>query len=347
MQCPNCGFENIPGQELCARCQGLLDLAGVDVEPPRRAQRTLVRRLRFWWARVAIAERLPLSDRSRRALAAMEDPIRSLAKWMWLPGMAYFLTGRVISGLTFLILWLAAIVLAVLQIGSPSAWFLGSLVVSVHATYVTSLIWSSWQHSSLPQRIALGLGTFFLLGACLYWPVVWAAGGLVRPITITGRLSNRIIKDGDTIVRNGRWLRPKAFACGDIVFYHVSAVRTSSFRSYAFGGGLAVDRIIGGPGDLVAVEQGVLSVNGREVPADKSPLRPLTDVPDLTITAGSQEYVILPSTMRMDVHYAPNDGVRQKLVRRAILTAALVPQDRIHSKVIWRLRPFGRFGRVE
>ncbi len=343
MQCPNCGFENIPGQELCARCQGLLDLAGVDVEPPRRAQRTLGRRLRFWWARVARAERLPISDQSRSALASLGAPIRLLAKWMWLPGMAYFLRGRVVSGLIFLILWLVAIVLAVLRMGLPSGWFLASLVVSIHAAYVASLIQSFRPRDSLGVRVVIGLLTFLVVGSCLYWPVIWTARGFARSVTVTNVRSTPALQDGDVIVHEGRWLRPETFGRGDLVLYDIVGVGA---RGYYVRGGPSVDRVVGGPGDVVAVKQGILSVNGREVPADKGPLGPLTGVPDLTITAGRQKYVILPSLMQMRVH-ASSEGMRQELARRAILTAALVPQDRIVGKVFWRLQPLHRFGRME
>lgn len=336
MQCPNCGFENIPGQELCARCQGLLDLAGVDVEPPRRAQRTLVRRLRFWWSRLAIAERLPVSDQSRSALASLEDPIRSLAKWMWLPGMAYFLRGRVISGLTFLILWLAAIVLAVLRMGLPSGWFFASLVVSIHAAYVATLIQSFRGQDSLRVRMLIGLVTFLAVGLCLYLPVIWAAGGLARTVTVTNVRSTPALQNGDVIAHTGRWLRPEAFGRGDVVVYDIVGVSAPGY----YMRGPFLDRVVGGPGDRVELRQGVLLVNGREVPADKGPLGPLTDVPDLTITAGQREYVILPSHLPVGADRVEGLGAMMLLLSR-------VPEDRIVGKVFWRLQPLHRFGRME
>src|SRR5215470_12661603 len=54
MECPNCSFQNMPGQVNCVRCQSRLNLATVDYLPPRAGDRALTRGIRRSATRTAV-----------------------------------------------------------------------------------------------------------------------------------------------------------------------------------------------------------------------------------------------------------------------------------------------------
>src|SRR3990170_57308 len=112
MQCWNCGLENFPGAQNCARCSSSLLLGEIVVEPPRASSLHASTRLRRIWNRLA----LQLPD-FRALWAQTHILIPDAVEWravLWsiIPGLGHLKTGRRSIGRVLLFGWLGFLFLA-------------------------------------------------------------------------------------------------------------------------------------------------------------------------------------------------------------------------------------------
>lgn len=344
MQCVNCGFENTPGLASCARCRSRLDLGAVSVAPPRRGKglrdrlTSRGRSARYAVGQVVREAREGLAGIGRRigthvTLAGRPVPWRLLL-WSILPGMGQIKAGQKRLGRWLLLAWVAACLLALIQTGLPSSWLLYSLLLGIHCTAIALVLAPTMAGRHVMFRLAVGLVIFLGLHLLVYGPIRAAGRGFVQVFQVNRVQPNSWLADSDVLACQGRW---RAGDCrpGDLVLYSIPRINVGNTFVRE---GAGVDRIVGMPGDRLAVRQGRLLVNGAEPARGMAPLGALDQWRDVAeIQAGPDEFLIVPSLLG-ELRAVPLELASQ-IFR--------VKKDRIMGKVFWRIRPISRFGPLE
>lgn len=330
----------MPGARLCARCSSSLDLDGVTIEPPRAARHnaaTAIRRAGYrlrWW--------LPNFTRLWSYLGILiPEPIDGRALlWSFLPGLGHLKTGRLLWGRALLSTWIGCFVLMILSVGTNWARFMLAGMVAVHALAIVTLFAANLAFERLPMRAAFGLVVFLTIQFFVYEPCVWFSSRFLVTTPIGHNPSGSPVREGDGLLCEGPWIRPTAFARGDIVLYRVND----------FGGhgvivraGYGVNRVVGVPGDRIARMNGVLTVNGERPGESYVPLGRLPALGDFDFSLGRREYAVFTAVERAGVVPFP---VSQVFTETLVRQLSVVSHDDVMGRVILRLRPFSRFGRI-
>jgi hypothetical protein len=183
MQCPNCHFENMPGNTACVRCGGSLQLATADVsvEPPRAPR--WAKRVRPWlpWPSYRY-QRGDVLRWWRSAVPTMLTKPATLGTDMgvWLrmliPGWAQRHSGQPMRGAYYFFIWLAFAVLAVLAYGLWLGDVALLLMLCVHAVSILDIL---WPEESLDRfRLAAFAGATVILLFWIFARVPWIVGEL-------------------------------------------------------------------------------------------------------------------------------------------------------------------------
>ncbi len=344
MQCWNCGFENIPGLQTCARCTSRLNLDAINVEPPRASR----------WRPGAVLSRLAdriggRLERLWRTVVPKSLSHRRQSKMLTLlltvvPGLGHFYMGRRLAGRILFGSWLLVLLLTALLLGSRWVVWGRAVMVAVHVMAFVSLpIFEFLTREHIGTRLVVSLGLYFCLWHMLYAPVTRLASRLYALLVVPETwVDGDVIARGDALVYQGAWRRPPSYARGDLVVY---AIRGGGGQGFQVRAGTGIDRVIGTPGDAVEVREGVLRVNGREPPPDQRPLGSISRFGAMDFTLGPQQYLILPTRIGFDAH--GNAGDVNRALQALLAQAAIVPYDSILGRVILRVRPGLRFDRLE
>ncbi len=280
MQCPSCGFENIPGRQECGVCAASLVVARgrESVMPPRAKNRTVRQRVRWWLdANIHLGLRLE-AVRCRRDLlrgvfrGSLQD---TRARWSWLslrglglflisviPGFGYIFARRdKRTGFRHLLACALALGLAMALIRTPVA---DGLVYGVLAASVISMtvaaesLFPAFISDESRVRMRLGaalmsisllMGGYFLLQMAVY-PALSTAAIMHNPAT-------NLVAEGDVLLLWGRG----AIDRGDLIIGNAPGREA----------GLGI--VVGVAGDRVRIARdGRVSVNG-------APIRSLQETP--------------------------------------------------------------------
>ena len=347
MECPNCQFQNAPGTASCLRCRGRLDLAGVDFVPPRagdaslalRVRRRAGRRARLWGERV---------DRGAGALsAALRAPVPDDRRWsavLWsiVPGLGSVHVGERVLGWTLFSIWGLLLALWLLTIGDGISWLFLAGAVSVHSTAVVVLFGRALGERNVVYRMLMGLVAYMLVAAIVYAPAGWALGRVVRVVPVQmAQGADGAVRAGDVLLYTGAWMRPAELARGDLVVFEVAAGMAGGAMLRE---GLGVGRIVGLPGERVTWkkegERFVLRVDGVVVPPSMYPIAGMGRLEEFDIQSLDGSYTLLPTSI------AANDIQAAGFAAGIALDRSRVPPARIIGRVLFRLRPWLRFGPV-
>lgn len=339
MQCFNCAFENIPGMERCVRCQSLLGLSQVTVRPPRASG---VR----WGTRLRRA--------CHQAGAAAGDAWRALPRWRptsqvgvpweavaWsiIPGLGHLKHGNKLTGWLLLGGWLTLLLLAVLTVGlNWCAWCLAG-AAAIHAAAILSFLGPELASHSVLARAGFGLVLFLALQWVIYGSVGWLGNRFYTPFPVTGLLPGPLIQAGDTVLHQGPWMRQQTFNRGDLVSYRMGLDERAGYE-YVVHEGFGLDRIVGVTGDHVELKEGRLLVNGQPPRPGAMPLGDLSRLADLTVRVEEGEYAILPSRLNFTIY----GNVRAGPILGRL---SVVRDENVLGRVILRLHPWSRFGRIQ
>ncbi|MGB9625241.1 MAG: hypothetical protein ACPMAQ_10300 [Phycisphaerae bacterium] len=346
MQCPSCGFQNLPGLQQCARCTSRLSLDGVDVTPYRagdpwaRWRRLRLRRQR----RTLFTERVAdLWDRlmrwGYRAGARSPEAVPSAERIFWvgasiIPGLGQIVSRRRLRGWCILAGYGLALVASVLFMSS--AWTLfTAIALSVHTYAVTDCIFHRAGYVRRITTIVTSLVVFVALVLGPYRGATWLLGGFAQVEQLTADTRSTLLQAGDVLLLDGRWNRPR-YAPGDIVSYRIEDYgRAHGGEGWYIVGGVLIDRILAGPGDHVVCKDGRLTVNGKP-PAEGRGLLAPVDLPnDLDIVVEKDQFFIYPSLVHVR---APRD----RPVANMCLRVSFVPAERIRGKVRMIISPLER-----
>lgn len=343
MECRNCSFQNSPGTSSCLRCQSLLDLSGVDVEPPRGSRNPLVRGAVRAMDVSAIHTR-SIADTFRPVLW-LHEPLRiplSEVVAAVIPGFPHVRNsamGRRGFGWAIVILWSLAMLGCIVVIGEPLSDFLLYLAISIHGTSFAMLFSDRLTASSMLHRIGVGLACFVMVGCLLYAPVVYGAGQFIRPLQLTNVHAIRGLADGDVVLCSGPRLNTGPWNRGELVLVRMDAAPFGN--GYFLDSRYNVDRIMGLPGDVIEIRNRVLYVNGEELPLDLGPIGPHR--PDFSLTVPSDRYFVPPSALRWTLYGIDARG----LVTPMYINAGLIRPENLIGRVVGRIRPWSNLGRIE
>jgi signal peptidase I len=346
MQCPSCGFQNLPGLQQCARCTSRLSFDDVDVIPYRAGDRwARWRRVRLrWQRRTLLTERLgDLWDRVTRRdywsrAAGSPDEIPTAQRIFCVavsivPGLGHVLTRRRLRGGCILGGYLAALIASVVFMSS--AWtFFTAVALSLHTYAVTDCIFYKAGYVRRITAVATGLVVFVALALGPYRGATWFLGGFAQVEQLTVDTRSTLLDAGDVLLLTGRWNRPR-YAPGDIVSYVISDQGRPHGGGWYIVGGILIDRILAGPGDRVVCKDGRLTVNGKPPPQGRGLLVDVALPGTLDLVVPQGTFFIYPSLVNVQAPRGPQETAMR-------LRVALVPADRIRGRVRMIISPLSR-----
>jgi hypothetical protein len=348
MECPNCHFQNMPGNSACMQCGASLTLtsAAIAIHPPRAS--TTSKWLRSWfpalryyhWLRYRIDEldifRLPAWV-SAACVVAQLNP----GTWprMVIPGWGHAHQGQFARGRWFLIGWLATALLCAFTFGSGISAVFAGLVLAVHGGAIVDLAWQSRDLKDQRTAIASVLVTTLAAGvmvAALYIPLQWAVSSVID--------ARQWLRDAPPLATDDVVLfRPQASLGslpqpGEVVVYireGYSIPQGYHRVLQRLTGDVGMDRIIAGSASVVRWRSGELTVNGETT--EWRPIN-MTHMPgdfELHVPLGS--VCIFPST---DAPLSRSGSLEQWLQQ------SLVRHEAILGRAVVRNYPFWRFWRI-
>jgi signal peptidase I len=339
MQCPNCEMENMPGITTCVRCQSAMHGGVIAVVPIRASSLRLTTRLLSAWYRLFGSWQLNL-DWLGRWRPITHEPIPWRAVWLTLaaPGLGHLQIGHRLFGRLLLGGWCGAIVLTLAAIATSWSPWCFMMMVVLHALAFASLLAANLGFESWLVRALFGTMLYVSLNYLVYNPIAALSTHIVEPVYVPEIQPNPVISAGDGLLCQGNWVPSTALQRGDLVFYEIPAM---SGNGWYIRAGFGIDRIVGLPGDLVEMNDGELRVNGAPVP---DPLRPLGAIPTIKLyrhTVRDDQVLIIPSVLQLMRGHEV--GLRPEFLDSLVL----VEQERIRGRIVWRVRPWARFGSVK
>lgn len=357
MQCLNCGFENIPGMPSCARCQSALEFGDV-VVIPRRASRlrfmtrahqvwyqlrawvpsvsglwppwrpmTLLPPVRGWWPRWAPVTYSP-------------SPWGALLANLVLPGVGQIRQKQRVFGYLILGSWLACLLLSLLTIATSASTLWFALAAAVHAIALISLFMPTLVFERVLIRAIFGALLFVGMQLYIYWPLTWLGSRFLYPIALDNIIANTTVENGDGVICEGPWMRPKTLKRGDLVLYRFDGMGDGA---YVVQGGYGFDRIIGLPGETIDIDGPNLLINGQPSDSIARPLAVWPVMESSRFTLKSDEYFIVPSSLGMFTH---GMGVRPMIPTVLLRGIGVVHRDDIIGRALYRAQPWSRMGAI-
>lgn len=337
MQCWNCGFENLPGLTACARCTSRLELSQIEFEPPRASRARLATRAARQWHGLRDVVR-ECRDWFRHISTLEEGPVpTSAVAWSLLPGGGQIREGYVTIGGFVVVSWAILGVLALLHLATQWQSLYVTLMIVLHTLAFFATLAPSLRHVSRVTRVLAPIALWCALNYVVYGAAGWLISRFVQPVPIAlESVGGRTVRGDDGLLVEGYWLRPKEFRRGDLVLYEIPHIRRDQ---YDIRGGVLADRVLGLPGERVHLSGGKILIDGAPCPAAPLAALPLMETVDRLL--GPDEYLIVPSEARLYYHNV--DGLRADLAEAIVI----VPRERVLGRVLWRIRPSGRWEAME
>jgi len=281
MECPLCGFENLPGTKQCTRCRAQLVASApaslAEVTPPRAGRLRAFRGLAYALNRVV--DRLP--PRPASWLGKLFDaehlmPGEALAAMILsvIPGAGHLAMGRRRAALIAFGGWAFLAFLTInFYAGATGGLLIGTLA-SWHACVVFDVGRLQQYTVSLDDRLIAMLFIMCLVGVA-YYGAHSVAAGYVDIVGSPFAFERLGIQEGDTLLAWRRRCTAEDIAIGDLVT--VEMPRGAYYQSYSHGyvyryeGGTSVGVVIAKAGDKVAISPAGIEVNGALLAPDALP----------------------------------------------------------------------------
>jgi len=333
MQCPSCGFENIPGSEQCCVCSALLSSrqSGETVFPPRARDRSFWQRVR--WSLTTSAGftravgRLQALRRSlsnvefRRRLSAARPQVNlheiGLLLLSVIPGLGHvYVVGDVRRGRRILLGSLGALVLAMVAYRTILADVLvyGIIALSMFCVFVVAdrLREIRGEEAQFVRRVGIALlvlavylGSYVLLRSAL--------SSRMMVVRIEAEPWSEVVSAGDSLLLT----RHDIYRRGDIV------AGAGYWQHYQVPN---VGPIIGVPGDRIEVADRVY-VNG--MPTGARP-RHVESSPSAEVTLAEDEYWLMPGL-----------NINQVVNREMVASAGVIQDYNVWGRAVAVVGPPG------
>ena len=289
MKCASCGYYNLPNVTVCGRCQRSLspatasvDMHFIDIYPPRARDRPKTWRLQIWWQRASQSLPHPRIDSATRA-----NIRRSLiASAGIVPGLGAALNRRHPEAIAQSIAAAALLALFAATIHADISNFFGTcfLLLLVYCQFDTLRL--TYPVPDDAKRKMLRLTRYAAASTAIIALTLFVAINLAGTLYLVGTDGlEPTMHRGDTmVVRNS----PKVKR-GEVVAANLGGSANRNGDSRIPVQGLMVERVLGLPGDTLAVHAGTLSVNGAPIARHALPLGHLrnSDESMVTVPPGS------------------------------------------------------------
>ena len=332
MQCPSCRFENMPGMKKCVRCGGMLDstMSVINVQPPRASQRRLrgfdgIGRL---WNR--------LTGRTRKRLGEWQADIDvsvPLITLIW-PGWPQHHAGRAWLGRIFSLVFVLSLIPALLTWGSWLSTLLLGLALSAHFSSVIDIVLHTEEgRQNVGQMFAL-LGV--VIGV-IYVPAYLFGQTIAQPVAIEQSLGTHL-PEGDVLLINRSLVSQILAQPGDVVLYEQEGLAVPGY----FIRGDWLERVLARGPCRVEYSKQQLKVDGQLV-THRPLVGQLPEALDLQIPVGN--VLIAPPIF---VGRPNQEFQAQQLNAPSVFVRlAVVPDQRILGRAVWRTWPLNRWGAIE
>lgn len=174
------------------------------------------------------------------------------------PGFSFFIFGRRLLGWVFLPAYCLAGLVFVAALGFTAGSIAYGIMISLHATSIVFLEGYWLRDSGFGLRVSLALGTLVAVWALIYAPLVhFTENHWLFPVRLDGRV---------LLVHRG--VSPAALQRGDLVVYRIGEQDSWSEArgSVILRSGLAIDPVLGLPGDLIRFTPQGVRVNTQSFP---------------------------------------------------------------------------------
>lgn len=323
----------MPGIKKCVRCGGVLGLvmSDINVQPPRASQR----RLRMFDGFGRLWNRLTGWTRQRigefRADIDVAVPLITL---IW-PGWPQFCAGRVWLGRIFSLLFVLSLIPALLTWGSWLSTLLLGIALAAHFSSVMDIVLHTEEGRQNVGQMFTLLG---IVVGVIYLPAYLFGQTIVQPVVIERSLGTHL-PVGDVLLINRRLVSQMIAQPGDVVLYDMSDIAVPGYVIR----GKWMERVLARGPCRVEYSMQQLKVDGQPVP-----YRPLGgQIPEgLDMWIADGNVLIVPPIFFMRA----NQGVPvQQLIQLGSLfdRMAVVPNQRIRGRAVWRTWPLNRWGAIE
>lgn len=335
---------------MCGRCRRALAPASTakvdfaEIYPPRARNRPPAWRLREAADRVAKSIPKPKITRptlppiSWRSMVA--DTRKSLICSVgMIPGLGAFLFQRYRQA-SWQVAAAAALLLLTLLTShwTISDWFALALAgLCVYSEFETLRLCyppPADEDRKALRHLRYASGAVFMVTVSII-AATWMIGRLYY---VNNRGLGPTVRQGDILL-----VRPQDgsahIARGEVVAADLSSAGMSYDIAAADEGvqieGLMVDRVLGMPGDTVAVVQGKLSVNGRLAPQSMLPLGSMANSPDATVTVPANSFCVSRASLSVSF----DDGPMPALGPTASSPLMILPRSAVLGRVIAVVAP--------
>lgn len=300
MKCASCGYYNLPNVTVCGRCQRSLspataavDTSFVDIYPPRARNRPKIWRLQSWWQQFAARIPRPRVDPAARQTGRIAMRQSLIAGAGIIPGLGAAIHRRKPEALAQSIAAVLLLVLFAATIHSDISNFFGTcfLLLLVYCQFDTLRL--TYPPPDDAQRKELRLfryATASIAIVALTSIVTMNLAGTLYMVGTNG-LEPSLHRGDMMIVRNTGKVHRGEIVAADIsgaVADYSGAIADHNVEIQ----GLAVERILGLPGDTVDLHAGALSVNGTRLTKRSMPLSRLRQTAEATITVPANSVCI-------------------------------------------------------
>lgn len=316
MKCPRCGLNNLEHVETCVKCGLKLVVSSLPENfspyPPRAGKLQPLRQL-FW--RIRRAHRVILHEPGNaptnifsRVIDKLAEGIRpgsgSLGGMIMsfvVPGSGQLVMGRLVRGVLFLGAWLILLLFVLFAIITYNADMLGNTA----NVYLVCMCLAALD--AMPKSGSYSLVYAWVVNICLAM-LVWL-GCLVAVNVMFSGAANYLWGSSELIVLRNRFpadcplqfgdsvaCRPEAlYSRGSIVFFNAWSPYTYDGKLHWNHDYRGLDRIIGLPGELITVKDGIVMVDGNELPDQTKLTLNRCKIPDMEWQLSNNEYFIVTS----------------------------------------------------
>jgi hypothetical protein len=339
VRCPQCQFENIPGQERCLRCSAVLqaEVVAGPVNPPRMARwkgpiRGILRWLRL---RRVLPEVPAIPPRVPAFLKIMSaDAFLGLILSI-IPGLAHYIDGRFREVRWFVLGWFLALLAGAFFYGGGLGFLLLGFAVGLHG-WIAFHYAQSKEQDEIPEKFrTLAL----LLVACglLYWGIrAVAFRDFVFGYTnLTIPYQN--VRAGDLLLARRSLSRAANLHRGSLVLAPVANVWGGHGPTLRRGP-LMVGQIIGLAGEEVRITSDVFVVDGQVLDGERFPVPQWLRKQKIGVIRVPDGSYFLSAEYNVNVHG------NAALDARLLELACLVRSFEVEGRAIMRWFPVARRG---
>ncbi|MBM4032511.1 MAG: hypothetical protein FJ291_12100 [Planctomycetes bacterium] len=274
MECPLCGFANLPGTERCTRCRAQLvatePSAAADFLPPRAGRLKGLRPLLYAVNRLVVGRKSRLLARIGRFFDRNGSvPGEAVAATILsvVPGLGHLAIGRRLGALVAFLGWAFTVfITANFYAGVTGGLLLGSLI-GWHASVIFDAGKLQQHLGDVRDRLTT---MFFILviTAIPYFLLDRLVMSYVEFVVSPFNIEALDIRQGDVLLSwRGRYV-PGHVHVGDVVYVN----QDWAYGAYYHGGGpTGLGRVVAVGGDKVCVSQAGIEVNGQPVEASAMP----------------------------------------------------------------------------